>query len=98
MPLKATGNDGSRIVGVGGGFFVPWFLGPFLSPIVFSNKDCLCVFFLKFPPALRFLYSKQKSKQNRRKCFRRFRERGFSGADAQEAGPQKASNVKYSVG
>lgn len=62
----------------------------------FSNKDCM--FFLKFPPALRFLSSKQKSQQNRRKCLRRFPERGFSGADAQEAWPEKTSNVNSSVG
>ena len=54
--------------------------------------------FLKFPLALRFLSSKQKSQQNRRKCFRRFPQRRFSGADAQEAWPQKASDVNHSVG
>lgn len=70
----------------------------FCQPLFFSNKDCLCVFFLKFPLALRFLSSKQKSQQNRRKCFRRFPERGLSGADAQEAGPPKTSNVNCSVG
>lgn len=70
----------------------------FCRPLFFSNKDCLCVFFLKFPLALRFLSSKQKSQQNRRKCFRRFPQRRFSGADAQEAWPQKASDVNHSVG
>ncbi|KAI5945598.1 Cyclin-dependent kinase inhibitor 1B [Manis javanica] len=45
----------------------------------------------------RFLSPKQKSQQNRRKCFRRFPECGRSGADAQEAGPPKTSNVNYST-
>ena len=98
VPLKATGNDGSRMVGGGGGFFVPSVSSHLVSSIVFSNKDYLWIFFLTNPPAIRFPSSKQKSQQNRRKCFRRFPELGFSGADAQEARPQKASNVNCSVG
>lgn len=80
------------------GFLSPQYRANLCQPLFFSNKDYLCVFFLKFPPAFRFLSSKQKSQQNRRKCFRRFPELGFSGADAQEARPQKASNVNCSVG
>lgn len=35
VPLKATGNEGPKIVGGGSGFFVPWLLGSLLSAIVF---------------------------------------------------------------
>lgn len=47
-PERLLGMTGSRMVGGGGGFFIPRLLSQLLPAIVFSNKDCLCVFFLSF--------------------------------------------------
>lgn len=96
------------------GFSFPDWGANFLPAIVFFliKIVCVCVsssssflfpfFFFPFlfssPLVPRWLFSKQKNQQNRGKRFRRFPERGLRGADAQEAGPQKTSNVNCSGG
>lgn len=63
-PERLLGMTGSRMVGGGGGFFIPRLLSQLLPAIVFSNKDCLCVFFLSF--FLNPLLSLDASSQNKR--------------------------------